>query len=775
MIVGEAPGASEDRTGVAFVGASGRVLEKAIRELAQLDPTEVYISNAVKCRPPDNRTPSRTEVKACSSYLLGEISEVQPDYILTLGNTALQAVLRKSGIMKHHGSFERRHGALVMPTLHPAAVLRNPKWARVFATDVHRFGRRIRGEETSLDTKIKYIRTKQGLRALRALLMVAKEIAWDVETYTSPHPSDPKRKIYKRKGLHDWHGEDSKIVSISFTVTEGTSYVLLLDHQSPDWSDPYKVLSYLRPALEREDCVYVGHNVKFDARYLFRKTGIRVPHVHDTMLEAHMIDENQPKGLKPQSQVELGADAYDADVDVKEAFTENRKKLLVYNGKDTDYTLRLHHRLWKELNTDLRSKRIYEQLMMPASRVFMDVEHHGVWVDWQRWEQRYDEATDKRDRVHEYITRNWVPDELRPLNINSPKQVGHLLFDHLGLPIIERTKTKAPSTAESVLLRLAPDYKIALAIMKWRKWAKFLNTYLIPWQFVWRDDEGRIHSSYKLHGTVTGRLSGEGGIQQVPRDPFIRSIIGAPPGYAFVQADYSQVELRIAAMISGDRNMLGQYLRGEDIHTIRAQRMTGRLDVTKEERKKAKAVNFGYIYGMGAAKFVTYAFENYDVHISFEEAEADRNRFFDDYPALLPWHERQRRLARRYKRVASPLGRIRHLPDIESEDDKVQGESERQAINSPVQSMASDLMLFSAIRLHDLIPPEEGHIVGSVHDSLLFEIREDLVDKWCPIIKATMEDIKAVEKTFGCDITVPIIADIEVGTHWAEGQPWHPR
>ena len=772
MVVGEAPGASEDRTGVAFVGASGRVLEKAIRELAQLDPTAVYISNAVKCRPPDNRTPTRTEVKACSPYLMGEIAEVQPDFILTLGNTALQAVLKKSGIMKHHGSFEQRHGALVMPTLHPAAVLRNPKWARVFASDVHRFGRRIRGEDTSLNTRIRYVKTKQGLAALRALLLVAKEIAWDIETYTAPHPEDPKRKLFKRSGLHDWHGEDSKIVSISFTVQEGTSYVLLLDHMSPDWSDPYKVLRFLRPALEREDCDYITHNGKFDSRFLYRKTGIRVPHSHDTMLQAHMIDENQAKGLKPLSQVELGADAYDADVDVRNAYHESPKKLLVYNGKDTDYTLRLHHRTIKELRTDTRANRIYELLMMPASQVFMDIEHHGVWVDWKRWEERYDEAMEKRDLIHDYITRKWVPEELRPINLNSPRQVGRLFFEELELPILERTKSKAPSTAESVLLRLAPDYPIATALMKWRKWAKFLSTYLLPWQYQWRDSAGRIHSSYKLHGTVTGRLSGEGGIQQVPRDPFIRSIIGAPPGYAFVQADYSQVELRIAAMISGDRNMLGQYLRGEDIHTIRAQRMTGRLDVTKEERKKAKAVNFGYIYGMGAAKFVTYAFENYDVHMTIEEAEADRARFFEDYPALMPWHERQRRLARRYKRVASPLGRIRHLPDIESEDSKVQGESERQAINSPVQSMASDLMLGSAITLHGMIPRDEGHIVGSVHDSLLFEIREDLVDKWCPIIKATMEDMERVERMFGCEVTVPVVADIEVGTHWAEGKPY---
>jgi DNA polymerase-1 len=201
-----------------------------------------------------------------------------------------------------------------------------------------------------------------------------------------------------------------------------------------------------------------------------------------------------------------------------------------------------------------------------------------------------------------------------------------------------------------------------------------------------------------------------------------------------------------------------------------AMRMTGKPAdrVTKEERKKAKAVNFGFLYGMGAAKFVEYARDNYDVAVTMEEAEDFRDDFFRAYPALRPWHERQRRLVRNYKRVQSPIGRVRHLPDVDSPDKMVQGEAERQAINSPVQSLASDLMLLSMTIFDKLMPDDEAFMVGTVHDALLFEIREDKVKKWVPVIRQVMEGLP-LKKKFGCVLDVPIKVDITVGQHWGEG------
>lgn len=772
-IVGEAPGAAEDEQGRPFAGPSGRLLDKALKELGGIDRKDCYVTNVVKCRPPNNRTPERGEAKVCSSqYLIRELELVAPEYVLLLGNTPLLHVFGKSGITKHHGTlFTRKfgaHSATCMPTIHPAAVLRNPKWGSPFGADIHRLGQLLRGESSGVTTKTVHIDSLSKLRALRRELMGASAIAFDIETYTEPADAPQKRSSFQ-----EWHGDESHIVSIAFTWKQGFSAFVLVNHPIAQWDD-LDVLQYLKPALERDDCRYLAHNGKFDCRWLAAK-GVNVPLRFDTMLAAHLLEENRQKGLKPLSRVVLGADPYGVGEELKNATLMPVSRLGIYNGKDTDYTYRLYKTFHHQLREQPGLARIFGLLMMPASRALVDIERTGVWIDNERWQTRHDEAREKVAALQSYIDR-FVPEQYRPINLNSPAQVGRLLFEHLKLPVLLHTAKGAPSTSETVLLRLAGRHKVAAAIIKYRKWAKYLSTYLLPWRYEHSDANGRIHSNYKLFGTVTGRLSGEGGIQQVPRDPFIRSIIGAPPGWKFVQADFSQVELRIAAMIAGEENMLAQYARGEDIHMIRACRMTGKSpdQVEKEERKKAKAVNFGYIYGMGAAKFVLYSFDNYGLTVSLDEAERDRAGFFSDYPALLTWHARQRRLVNRYRQVQSPLGRIRHLPDVVSGEKEVRAEAERQAINSPVQSMASDLMLFALVKLHRIMPRKQALVLGTVHDSILFQIRDDVVDKWAGIIKTTMEDMDSVERAFQCKITVPIIADIEVGQHWGEGKPWYP-
>lgn len=217
--------------------------------------------------------------------------------------------------------------------------------------------------------------------------------------------------------------------------------------------------------------------------------------------------------------------------------------------------------------------------------------------------------------------------------------------------------------------------------------------------------------------------------------------------------------------------MMRIFLNDEDPHMTMAMKLTGKpaKHVTKEERKKAKGVNFGYLYGMGWPKFVDYARDSYGVVVSDDEAKQSRREYFEMYRSLPRWHERQRRLARNYGRVSSAIGRIRHLPDIYSEDKEVRGEAERQAINSPIQSLASDMMLLAMTILHAQANPDEVRIVGTVHDSLLFEIRDDVVDLWAPRIKRTMENLP-LKRKFGVSLTVPIKVDVKVGTHWGEGE-----
>lgn len=770
-IIGEAPGAREDEAHKAFVGPAGKVLRSALQQVG-IDPDECYITNVAKCRPPKNRTPERKEIKACvTNYLVPELEQVRPKFVLLLGNSALLGVIGKTGIMKQAGTvFDAEiadgHWAKIMPTIHPAAVLRNPKWADTFSADIIRFANLTRGVDTTPETNIKLCTKKPHLAWLKAVLEDAEEISWDVETDTEP------REGYKRGPGQDWHEDESYITSIAFSTEPGVAYAVPVSHLETPWRDPEEVLHYLGPALLRDDVKLVAHNGKFDARWLHSK-GVPVRQDFDTMLAAHMLEENRPKGLKPLSKTQLGAAPYDLGEDVKNSRRAPLKPLLRYNALDTDYTLRLYHLFRDQLKQEPRIARVFMKLMMPASNAFVDIERYGVFVDWDRWEERRIICEEKREKVHRYINQFW-PEEA-PINLNAPMQVGRLLYEYMELPILGYTDKGAPSTAETYLLRLAQKHKIAQAIMIWRKWNGYITRYLDPWKYEWSDKYGRIHASYKLFGTVTGRLSGEGGIQQVPRDPFIRSIIGAQEGWTFIQADYSQVELRIAAWLAGEERMLRQYINGEDIHMIRALKMTKKVDpsiVTKEERKRAKPVSFGYLYGMGFKKFVTYAFDNYGIKTTEREANKDRNDFFEDYPGLPVWHAKQRSLARKYHRVNSPIGRVRHLPDILSADEGVRGEAERQAINSPVQSFASDLMLLSLTQLHSEFDPAEARVVGTVHDSILFEVRDDKVDEYAGQIKATMEDMSIVKKKFGTEVGVPIVADIETGTHWGEGKPW---
>lgn len=897
MIIGEAPGAREDDEHRAFVGRAGQLLDKSLDDLTDIRREDCYVSNVAKCRPPLNATPTRREAKICTdTYLWDEIEHVKPDFILLLGNSPLQAVLGKSGILKQHGSVFKRNirgrSVTLMATIHPAGVLRNPSWAEPYGMDIQRFGRMVAGEATSPATRIFLAMTRRHLELLQRRLNEAAEVTWDVETYTVPAEAP-----YVRSNLQDWHGDESMIVCMAFTWQDGLSVVVPIHHSETPWRDPAGVLHWLLKVLQRK--AVNGHNLKYDARWAASK-GHRLGQHFCTMIAAHMLDENRSKGLKNLSRIILGADAYDVGEELRDAYHMPLRRLAIYNGKDTDYTHRLKKRFAAQLAKEPRVDKVFRELMMPASEALVDIERTGVWLDPVRWRERHEEAAERKQVLYDYINR-WVPKDLRPINLNSPQQVGRLLFEQLDLPVLERTKTGAPSTREGVLLRLAKMHKATTAMIKYRKWAKYLNTYLEPWWYEHMDANGRIHSNYKLFGTVTGRLSGEGGIQQVPRDPFIRSIIGAPPGWLFVAADFSQIELRIAAMLSGENRMLRQFMHGEDIHMERAikssygriihdthmllvrsglpsnragaevlselwdqapqggtavhqlekaykawQESGGRkrwqsvrpsqsdvarwLDLRnpkevqsqefvravreraiplfasqgrgskerssleladavsfmsrvgasvaqelpewKERRKKAKAISFGFVYGMSAGKFSDYAFESYDLEISPEEAQHDRELFFQDYPALRPWHERQRRLARRYHRVVSPIGRVRHLTNILSADKDVRAEAERQAINSPVQSFASDLMLFALIRLHQLMPDREARIVGTVHDSILFEIKEEHVHKWCPLVKLVMEDMDRVRGTFGCDVTVPIVADIELGSHWAEGSPY---
>lgn len=766
MIVGEAPGAREDEEHAAFVGPAGRLLRKSLEE-AGLSPDECYITNAAKCRPPDNRTPEWSEVKTCrDAYFWQEWDAVQPDYVLVLGNTATRAVTGRARITHNRGKTFQIRGATVLPTFHPAYVLRSPFHGSAYRADIQKFAGLVRGEDHSEKsrTRFKIIKTKAHLKWLKKQLMAAPVIAYDIET-------NYHKKVQEYR---EWH-PDGQIVSISFTWKEGTAAVLPLHHPESPWVDPMAVLRVLKPCLERSDCKYVAHNGQFDCRWLAAKAKIFVPQTFDTMLAAHMLDENRLKGLEALAEILLGVDAYKINVGDHGAHNFRLRDLCKYNAQDTDYTFRLYWIFKAQLEAEPRIKRVFTKLMMPASNAMVPIQVGGIWIDPKRYRKRLAATKRKRDLVEAELRQS-----CGDINLRSPDQVARWLFGPkreggLGLPVIERSKkTKKPSTAERVILRLARRSPELRKLLEYRKWEnKYIRTYFKQWGNV--DEHSRFHPEYKLFGTVTGRLSGD--FQQVPRDPFMRSIVGAPPGWLFVEADYSQIELRLIAWVANVGRLLRGFALGEDAHLNMAVDITGKRpeDITVEERKHGKSTNFGFGFGMGAGKYKEYVFENYELIVNDAEAQHAYDTFHRAYPSIRKWHDRQRRLVHRYERVHSPIGRVRHLPTVRSSERGVRLEAERQAINSPIQSLASDLMLLSLVQLHHGLPSSQARIVGTVHDSILFEVREEAVDTVVPYIKKTMEDMSVPRRKFGLDLTVPIEVEIKVGKHWGDGEKWNGK
>jgi DNA polymerase I-like protein with 3'-5' exonuclease and polymerase domains len=315
--------------------------------------------------------------------------------------------------------------------------------------------------------------------------MDAEEISWDVETDTERDVPEP----FVRGPGQDWHGAESLITSIALAKEEGVSYTFPIMHPKAPWKDPDDVLDAIKPVMLQKGTKYVAHNGKFDALWMHSK-GIPVKQTFDTMLAAHMLDENRPKGLKPLSKTKLAAEAYDVGEDVKNSRLIPVKRLCRYNARDADYTLRLYHLFRDELVQQPRLARVFKFLMMPASNALVDVERRGVPVDMDRWEERYIIAQENRDKLYRYINQ-FVPESIQPINLRSPQQVGKWLFSEegLGFEPVELTKTKKPSTKESVLLRLFAehDHKALQALMKYRKWEKYVNTYLGPWRYEWMD------------------------------------------------------------------------------------------------------------------------------------------------------------------------------------------------------------------------------------------------------------------------------------------------
>jgi len=794
MVVGKVPNSDKYQ----------ELVDEALGEVG-IDSSLCFYTAAIKCRSWETE-PGKTDVKTCAKYLHAEIELIKPKWILAFGNEALQALTGNSGIMKYRGRVIEREGYSIIPTLSPASIQRNPGQRQGWLADLRFFAAQVYDRTSTVSKpKVAVIDTADQLKRLNQRLKGAKLLSYDIETFGDAE-----------------YVQGARIVSLAGTLIDKDdrlfTFALPLGHPgSPfrtSWRKALKVIQKNMEAIPK----LIAHNGKFDARWLRYHGMSNIGLTFDTMLAAHLLDENRQKGLKPQGTSRLGVEPW--GIDTKNLLLTPINEVLKYNALDTYYTYHIYLQMRQELIDQPKLLRIFQNITMPSCRVLIKSEADGVWVDRERLATNTKIAFEMVAEQERKLDK-WMPVPPHPdnhhcilcksgehivaedwprmakgrgkhadINFNPSTWSRWWLFDHLQLPVLERGKDKEdgsdglPSMKEAVMMELKQFHEVPAVMLertRWKMMCQYFTSYADN-----LDDRDHIHTTFKLAGTVTGRLSSgkedeekfsgrvdpKGvNIQQVPRDPFVRGLFGAPEDYWFVEADFSQIELRVVAFIARERRMMHLYQTGQDIHLATASSVLGvpSNSVTKDDRKKAKAVNFGFVYGMGWNKFILTAFEKYEMVFTEQEARAVRKAYFEQFPDLLPWHARQRRLVHRYKRVQSPIGRIRRLPDIDSPDKAVRGEAERQAINSPIQSFASDMTQLSMVMIDKKFREMgiDGNVIGTVHDASLFQIKKKDVAQALPLIKNTMENLP-LDRLFGVQIDLPIVVDIKVGKHWGD-------
>lgn len=779
LFVGEAPGREEAKTGKPFQGKSGQLLRRVLGELGY---SSYRVTNTVRCHPPGDATPLPVQVKACRPYLDEEIRETSPRAIVALGATATKALKLGAKITSLHGLILPGKPAM-MACFHPAYVLRDPSRMDDFKSALIRLRSYLDGKAP--DTEVEWeVVNRDNLERFLQNLEEAREFSFDLET----------------SGL-DWYSQTGYITCVGIGL-DRCSWVIPMNMPNssfPTWDLQLGIMEHVFSRLDGKPAC--AQNGKFDNLWLKRHFGRGFTLTSDTQLAHHLLDENRPHGLKVLSRTVLGAQEYDLELSQKKGGVDP-ETLYGYNAKDCAYTLRINSILKSQLRKQVAERKIYQYIVMPAARMLEEVETTGLFVRLEKFQetakQVSKELAESLQRLNEVTGQE--------VNWNSSRQVSNLLYNVLKLPVKVKTAKGAPSSGEEALLEI--DHPVVKELIRYREVEKFRSTYLDGWRPYL--DGARLHLGIKISGTVTGRWSSR--LHQVPRDGTIRHLISAPPWWKFVQGDFSQAELRVAAIMADEPQLLRCYREGIDVHweTLMDNLASGNSRYTdlalktgatlagrpvrslgeaveflrktdpdycisldkgwKEARKLAKSINFGYLYGQSAKGYQHYAKVKFGVHLTEAEATDARNAFFRKYRRLQPWHARQIREATLNQYVESLIGRKRRLPTIKSDDRTARAEAERQAINAPVQGFIGDLKAMAMIEIHEELPKDKIRVVGEVHDSILMEVREDSIDEILPRVRRIMENPWRLQK-FNVTLPIPISADLEIGP-WGQGKKY---
>ncbi|MFW1528469.1 DNA polymerase I [Vibrio parahaemolyticus] len=560
----------------------------------------------------------------------------------------------------------------------------------------------------------------------------------------------------------------ANLVGLSFAIDEGIAAYVPVAHDyldAPEQLDRDWVLEQLKPILEDDAQAKVGQNLKYDASVLARY-GIEMKGIkYDTMLASYVY--NSVGGKHDMDSLALRFLQHSC-ISFEQIAGKGKNQLTFnqieleqaspYAAEDADVTLRLHNRLFANIEQDEKLKSVYEEIEMPLVPVLSRIERTGVLIDDMKLSAQ---SVEIAARLEELEQKAYEIAE-QEFNMNSPKQLQAILFEKMGLPVVKKTPSGTPSTNEEVLQELALDYPLPKLILEYRGLAKLKSTYTDKLPKMINPSTGRVHTSYHQAVTATGRLSStDPNLQNIPirneEGRRIRQAFVAPACYKILAVDYSQIELRIMAHLSGDQALLDAFRDGKDIHAATAAEIMGvSIDqVSSEQRRRAKAVNFGLIYGMSAFGLAK------QLGIPRGEAQAYMDKYFERYPGVMQYMEDTRSAAADKGYVETIFGRRLHLPEIKSRNGMRRKAAERAAINAPMQGTAADIIK-KAMLLVDQWIQEEGNgrvkLLMQVHDELVFEVEESSLSEIESKVQKLMES--------AAELKVPLVAEAGHGDNW---------
>lgn len=825
MFVADQPSEFENKKNKWMIGKGGKLLRNVLEQLDIDVDNDCYFTGIVKCPTPDDRPPTKEEIENCRDYLEAEIKVINPDIIVPMGNISLKEIYGKTGITKFRGKAVEKDDRIIFPILHPINLFRQPVHTKNFTRDVQNLKLLMLEGATFLeksDVEYNYLETVEEIEEEINRMMESEWVVFDLET-TGLNPFVKGSKIVCIALTdRDHYGVTIPLEHRDFKWDNPEDFTYVVNLLKKLLENP-KVKKMAHNG--KFDMKWLLARYGIDVANL----------AFDPMLAHYLAvsEERGGHGLKELAWEHTDMGGYDNALDefkmsLPESIRYNYDNipweiLREYASADVDCTFRLYKKFWKKVYNNPKWVRVYEDILLEGSYALRDMECNGILLEPDRLEE-YEEAYPRRiqeieDKLRQYpevvqIEREKLRlYELRKIEMKKPKderdqeilkynkykdfsfnfgstaQLRELLFGKLGLttPFItdtaeakkrtaEKRKEKwAPtindlSTGKETLAFLEDKHPIANLLSEWRKLEKVYGTYVAPARD-WVGEDGLVHPTFNLTGTVTGRLSSEApNAQNFPRksnDPLafqykygVKKMFGSRFGDmgVIVQFDYSQLELRVAGIFSNDPQLIKAYRDGKDLHIYVASKVYGvpEEEVTKDQRTAAKAVGFGLLYGKGARSL------SVDMGVSLEEAEEFINKYFEEFSGVKAWLDNTKKAVMKNKYVETLTGRHRRLPGVDSNDKGVQSDCFRQAINSPIQSSGSDMTMTSIILINKEFKRRnlKSCLAITVHDSIVADVYVPELEEVYYIMKGTMENLP-----FDW-ITVPIVADAEVGREY---------